>query len=72
MSYSMKKNEYLTDDMKWAISIGLFSGYPDGEYKPTEQLTREQVASLFRSYTYYLNSIKSGKKIMATEYGEMF
>lgn len=63
------KSEVLTDDMKWAISIGLFAGYPDGKYKPTEPLTREQAASLFRRYTDYL---KSKKQLISTEFGEIF
>lgn len=42
--------ETLSDDMKWAISIGLFKGYPNGKYGPGDTLTREQAATLFRRY----------------------
>lgn len=38
--------ESLTDDMKWAIEIGLYSGHSDGTYRPKDPLTREQAASI--------------------------
>lgn len=50
--------ETISDDMKWAIEIGLFKGYGDGKYHPTDPLTREQAASLFRRYN----------KILAADY----
>ncbi|MDE7089661.1 MAG: S-layer homology domain-containing protein [Prevotella sp.] len=41
----------LSEDMRWAIDIGLFKGYGDGTYGPQDPLTREQAAALFRRYT---------------------
>lgn len=48
--------ESVSDDMQWAIDIGLFSGYQDGTYREDEPLTRGQAASLFRRYTTILNN----------------
>lgn len=42
--------ETITEDMRWAIDIGLFGGYKDGTYRPNEPLTRQQAATLFRRY----------------------
>lgn len=42
--------EVISEDMQWAIDIGLFGGYKDGTYRPNEPLTREQAAALFRRY----------------------
>lgn len=43
--------EDISDDMEWAIEMGLFKGYPDGKYHPHDPLTREQAASVLRRYT---------------------
>lgn len=50
--------EQLSDYMKWAIQIGLFSGYGDGTYRPSNYLTREQAAILFYQFDQYLNNPK--------------
>lgn len=42
--------EKLTDDMKWAINNGLFTGYSDGTFKPTEPLTRQAAATILRRF----------------------
>lgn len=42
--------EVISDDMQWAIRNKLLVGYGDGKYHPKDNLTREQVASLFRRY----------------------
>lgn len=36
----------LTDDMKWAIEMGIFKGYPDGSFKPYQPVTRSQLATI--------------------------
>lgn len=43
--------EVINNDMKWAIDMGLFTGYENGLYSPKDHLTREQAATLFRRYT---------------------
>lgn len=43
--------ETLSEDMKWAIELGLFSGHVDGTFRPNDPLTRAQAATLFRKYT---------------------
>lgn len=53
MAGSCKKEEELSEDMKWAIDIGLFKGYSNSTYSPEEPLTRNQAASLFRRYYKY-------------------
>lgn len=50
--------EELSEDMKWAISIGLFVGYGDGTYGPNNDLTRNEAAMLFRRFYNYLNGKK--------------
>lgn len=50
------EKEEISDDMQWAIDIGLFRGYGDGKYGPKDPLTREQAASLFRRFDKYLAS----------------
>lgn len=43
--------EIISNEMKWAIDVGLFIGGTDGKHHPTEALTREQAAILFKRYT---------------------
>lgn len=49
MSHSVE--EYLSGDMQWAISQGLFIGYDDGTYRPTQPITREQLATVLRRFS---------------------
>lgn len=46
--------EELSLDMQWAIDIGLFVGYNDGSYRPKENVTRSQLATILRRYDKYL------------------
>lgn len=45
-----EETEEINDDMQWAIRNKLLVGYGDGKYHPKDNLTREQIASLFRRY----------------------
>lgn len=42
--------ENLSDDMRWAIEMGLFKGYGDGTYNPAAYVTRGQLASVMRRW----------------------
>lgn len=51
------QKEVLTDDMQWAIKVGLYEGHNNGLFKPKDPLTREQAATLFKRYTQILKDI---------------
>ena len=36
------------DDVRWCITHGLMKGYPDGSFKPTQGVTREELAVVLR------------------------
>lgn len=42
--------ENITEDMKWAIENGLYIGYPDGLYRPNDDVTRSQLATVLHRY----------------------
>lgn len=42
--------EIITEDMKWAIDNGLFTGYGNGKYGPKDPLTREQAATVLKRF----------------------
>lgn len=42
--------ENITDDMQWAIDIGLFKGHDNGLFRPQDALTREELATVLRRY----------------------
>lgn len=54
------KVEELSPDMKWAIEMGLFKGYPDGSYKPFDPVTRSALATVLRRFY---------KNVLNTAYG---
>lgn len=42
--------QYYHDPVVWAVSKGVISGYPDGSFKPTDPVTREQLAVMLYRY----------------------
>lgn len=48
--FKPQEDEHISDDMKWAIDVGLIKGYGNGKYGPKDPLTREQAATLFRRF----------------------
>ena len=47
---SVEAHEVITEDMKWAIDNGIFTGYGNGKYVPKEPLTREQAATILKRF----------------------
>lgn len=54
--YIEEKPEQINQYMQWAIDNGLFVGDGNGNYRPTDPLTREEAATLF--YQFYNKFIK--------------
>ena len=52
--------EVLSEQMKWAIVNGLFIGYGDGTYRPDENVTRGQLATVLNRF--YNKFIKGEKE----------
>ena len=40
--------EHISEDMQWAIDMGIFQGYEDGTMRPQNNLTREEAATVLR------------------------
>ena len=38
---------WYADGLAWSVENGLFTGYPDGSFRPTNAITREQLATVF-------------------------
>lgn len=45
---NISDSEHISEDMRWAIEVGLFSGFTDGTFRPKDPLTREHAATLLR------------------------
>lgn len=45
-----EKKEIITDDMQWAIDMGIFNGKGDGTYGVKDILTKEQLAIAFKRF----------------------
>lgn len=41
------KDRWSAEAIEWCAENGIVSGFPDGSFRPTEPLTREQAASMF-------------------------
>lgn len=46
----VKSSRYYYDAVRWASSVGVVSGYDDGTFGPTDNVTREQLACMLRNY----------------------
>ena len=42
--------KYYAQSVAWAVQSGILSGFPDGTFHPTENVTREQMAHIMRLY----------------------
>ena len=49
------KGKWYTDAVNWAGTVGLMSGYEDGTFKPSEGVTRQQLATVLYKYAKYKN-----------------
>ena len=43
-------NEYYAASVSWAVSAGIISGFEDGTFRPTDAITREQMAHIMTLY----------------------
>ena len=48
------ETKYYAPSVVWAVNAGIISGFPDGTFHPTENVTREQMAHIMRLYLQYL------------------
>ena len=46
----LKEGEWYADAITWAVTHGVFKGYPDGSFKAEQKLTRVEVASVLYSF----------------------
>ncbi|MBE6726853.1 MAG: S-layer homology domain-containing protein [Ruminococcaceae bacterium] len=45
--------EWYTDGVEWAAMTGIVNGYGNGKYRPTDPVTREQLAAILYRYADY-------------------
>ena len=48
-----EQNAYYTDAVRWAVSVGIISGYDEKTFAPNDSITREQMASILYRYAQY-------------------
>ena len=46
----VKDGVWYSDAVAWAAQSGIVTGFPDGSFRPTSPLTREQMAAIFYRY----------------------
>lgn len=51
----VKQGQYYYDAIKWAAQNKIVSGYSDGTFKPSKNITREQLATILKNYATYKN-----------------
>ena len=69
----LKSNTGLTIEIQNAAGAGILSGYPDGTFKASEKITRQQMAGMMYKAMRYMNlpvqtnkfKFKDSKKISA-------
>lgn len=48
--YDVPVDRWSYDEIKWANDIGLVTGFPDGSFRPTDGLTREQICVILKRF----------------------
>ena len=46
-------NMYYSPSVKWASGNGIISGYENGEFRPDEPITREQIVAIIHRFAIY-------------------
>lgn len=49
----VKQGDYYYEAIKWAAQNRIVNGYDDGKFKPNNNITREQLATILRNYAEY-------------------
>ena len=49
----IEAGRYYVNAVNWADSIGIISGYSDGTFRPSNNVTREEMAVILRAYSGY-------------------
>ena len=58
------KNQYYTESVLWAKHTGVINGYKDGTFKPTKNVTREEIVTMLYNFARYKGiNVKSNKDI---------
>ena len=47
----VKSGKWFSNAVVWAADKGIVSGYPDGTFKPSTDITREQMVAIMFKYT---------------------
>ena len=42
--------EYYADALRWAVAQGIVKGYPDGTFRPNQNITREELCVMMQRY----------------------
>jgi hypothetical protein len=48
--HDVKSNRWSYDAIKWASDKGLITGFPDGSFRPSDSLTREQICVILKKF----------------------
>ena len=65
----VKSGQWYTNAVLWASANGIVSGYPDGTFRPNENITREQVATIFYNFA-VLKKFDTSKRADLNKYGD--
>ncbi len=49
----VKSNQYYSSPVTWAKQTGVINGYKDGTFKPTKNVTREEMATMIYNFARY-------------------
>ena len=52
----VKDTAYYCQSVAWAVDAGIISGFPDGTFRPTQNVTREQMAHIMTMYLRHIGT----------------
>ena len=67
LSFSDAQDQWYTQAVSWAVSIGVVEGYPDGKFYPDKKITRQELVAMLYRYAEY-----SGADVTAPELPDQY
>lgn len=75
MQYSdVEEGKWYTEAIRWAAAEKLIQGYPDGEFKPSRNITREELAVILFKYAKYkgVDTEKMSEDVNTLSFNDIF
>lgn len=71
MPFTDVKDDYYTEAVRWAASVGIVKGITETEFAPDMSITREQIATIMHRYAVYKGTAPTGAWAIRLTYADL-